>query len=578
MAFAGVLFSCSAPPTLNSAQTLPVQTSPAVNPIIISSEFRSMANSPLGINLSEIVDYSDEDPFLDYMKTSRAWFGQTDSEFDTQESDQIDLDENGWVRSLLPLNSSARFTRVATIMMVAGDVHNNYAGEYVVLYDGAGKLAYGGAALIDSTPGRDVILVNDPSGYLQIQILETAPQDYLRNIHVVKKEYEQIFLNEAVFNPIWLEKLQPFRTIRFMDWMRTNSSQQTDFSLRIQPEAARYTIEQGAPLEVMLALVNQLHAEPWFNMPAPANDEYIRVFAEMVRASLDSNLHVYVEYSNEVWNTGASFHPQGSYIDQQAALEFGAAARQDFFTARLNWHGKRTAEMCQIWKAVFNGEEDRVVCVLGAQAANTYTAEQALECPLWRAKTGSRCQDFGMVDAVAIAPYFGSYIGDESWQDQVQAWSLDQLFEEITQGGLIRDPIPGDWNDPHPQGALAEAREFMLAYHNHAVQYGYRLLAYEGGQHLAGIGSSQNNQRVAALFSEANRDARMSGLYIQYLKDWEAMANGETIVLYNFSGRYSRFGNWGLLEYIEQTSSPKYDAISEFVKNAPCWWQACELR
>lgn len=575
--FVFLLISCVAAPVNPEAEKIVNNQSNTPSSFSLpNSEITVDADSPLGINLSKIADYSDEDPFLDYMKTSRAWFGQTDNEFDTQESEQINLDENGWVRSLHPLDGSARFTRVATIMMTSDSVHNDYAGDYVVLYEGNGKLGYNGASLLDSALGRDVIHVNDSAGYLQVQILETDEQDYIRNIHVVRKEYEQGFLSGEIFNPRWLEKLKPFRTIRFMDWMKTNGGIQADFSLRSTPELASYTSESGAPLEVMLALTNQLHAEPWFNMPTQADDVYMRSFAEMVHGELSPSLKVYVEYSNEVWNTGFSFHPQGSYIDQRAEAEFGSIVQQDFFTARLNWHGKRTAEMCQIWKSVFVGEEGRVICVLGAQAANTYTAEQALDCPLWSTKTGKRCQDLG-IDAVAIAPYFGSYIGDASWQDQVQGWSVDQLFEEIFSGGLIRDPIPGDFNDPYPQGALAEAQGFMKAYREHASRYGYRLIAYEAGQHLAGIASTQDNQQITDLFTTANRDPRMEAVYVDYLKTWRE-ANGEVFVLFNLAGRYGRFGNWGLLEYIEQPSSPKYDAVLKFVSETPCWWADCKLR
>ncbi|MFN5367346.1 MAG: hypothetical protein ACK5C8_02225, partial [Roseiflexaceae bacterium] len=70
------------------------------------------ADNTLGVNLSELVDYSDEDPFLDYMKMSREWFGQSDTEFDTNESGKIALDVNGWVKSVRP-TGGGRFTRVA---------------------------------------------------------------------------------------------------------------------------------------------------------------------------------------------------------------------------------------------------------------------------------------------------------------------------------------------------------------------------------------------------------------------------------------------------------------------------------
>ena len=52
----------------------------------------------------------------------------------------------------------------------------------------------------------------------------------------------------------------------------------------------------------MVALANQTGTEPWFTMPAGADEEYIRNFATYVRDHLDPGLQVHVEYSNEMWN------------------------------------------------------------------------------------------------------------------------------------------------------------------------------------------------------------------------------------------------------------------------------------
>lgn len=523
-------------------------------------------DTTLGVNLSELVDYSDEDPFIDYMKMSREWFGQTDTEFDTNENTKIALDADGWVKSLRP-KGGGRFTRVATIMMVGGDLHNDYAGTYVVRYQGQGTMSFGGATVVREQPGRTVITVNDSSGFLVLRITSTKASDYLRDIHVIKANQERNFMRGAVFNPTWLTKLAPFGVIRFMDWMRTNGSGDRPFDKRAQVADARYTTDRGAPIETMVNLANQLSVRPWFTMPTQASDDYMREFAMIVRDRLARNLPVYVEYSNEVWNTGGPFHPQGSYIDQQALREFGRSAidANGFYTARMNWHGKRTGEMCRIWKQVFSRQAARVICVLGAQAANTYTAEEALACPLWRADADNhnptrRCQANG-IDAVAIAPYFGSYIGDDGWDNQVENWNSDTLFDEITHGGHITDPVPGDFNDPPAGGALAESLGWMQEYKNSATTLGYRLLAYEGGQHLAAIGATMNNATVTTLFITANRDARMTAIYDQYIASWQANSS-EVLVLFNLAGRYSQYGNWGLLEYIEQPTSPKYAALT----------------
>src|SRR5688572_1747555 len=59
-------------------------------------------NSPLGINLAAVADWSTELPFVDVFRTSREWISQsrTSGAWDTGEP--LDLDADGWVRSLRP--------------------------------------------------------------------------------------------------------------------------------------------------------------------------------------------------------------------------------------------------------------------------------------------------------------------------------------------------------------------------------------------------------------------------------------------------------------------------------------------
>lgn len=63
--------------------------------------------------------------------------------FDTGEAASIDLDQNGWVRSLPARSDPQTFTSVATFW----DVPSNFpAGRYVVLYRGHGTIEYDLAA------------------------------------------------------------------------------------------------------------------------------------------------------------------------------------------------------------------------------------------------------------------------------------------------------------------------------------------------------------------------------------------------------------------------------------------------
>ena len=59
---------------------------------------------------------------------------------------------------------------------------------------------------------------------------------------------------------------------------------------------------RGVPLEVTVALANQLQRDPWFNLPHNATDDYVEKYAAYVRDNLDSKLKALIEYTNEPWN------------------------------------------------------------------------------------------------------------------------------------------------------------------------------------------------------------------------------------------------------------------------------------
>ncbi|NJQ97723.1 MAG: hypothetical protein HC784_08940 [Hydrococcus sp. CSU_1_8] len=152
------------------------------------------------------------------------------------------------------------------------------------------------------------------------------------------------------------------------------------------------------------------------------------------------------------------------------------------------------------------------------------------------------------------------YLGSPDHQAQIAIWTtqvdggLDLLFKEISQGGVLD-------NSPK-NGALQEAYEQIKAHASLAQKENLQLLAYEGGQHLAGVGSVENNDRITQLFIQANRDSRMGEIYRDYLQTWFELG-GSLFLYYNDISQPSRWGSWGLLESVSQKSSPKYDAALE---------------
>jgi hypothetical protein len=559
----------------------------------------SNATSPIGSNLASWSDYSNEQPFLDLFKSSRLWITQAPGVWDTGEGAKLDLDADGWVRSLpAATDPTVKYRSVSTVLVVGGDLNGvRQGGEHVVLYDGEGTLNYslGGFKMAaKSVPGRDVINVDsNQSAGVQIIIAATDPNhtgNYLRNIRMVPagtvctddplalcladndpacarsacQSTEAALKAGQIFHPNFLRTQVPYRLLRAMQPMSANVidsayPQPVEWADRHTLTSSRWNGQPGAPLEVITALGNQMQADLWVNMPHRASDDYIRKAARLMRDQLAVGRKVYVEYGNEIWNTAFS---AGSWVEAQGQLAWPGGTDSGY-TKRINWYGKRSAEMCDIWKTEWAGDTGRVVCVVGAQIANTWTGTAALDCSLWTA--GKPCQKHG-IEALAIAPYFGMYVGSATTQSVTDGWLLDadgglgKLFSEIQTGAQLPGSPAG--------GALAQTRTWVQQHAAVAKARGLKLLAYEGGQSLVGLGNVINDAGITNLFITANRDPRMKTAYTQLLNDWRT-AGGDLFVNFQGIGQSSRYGSWGVLENMLQPTSPKLEALLDYIAANP---------
>lgn len=565
-----LIFVIFIPGCLAFTNNISPTTQPADNKALVSADVKntSNSNSSLGIGLNGIADWSTQLPFLDAFKSSRQWITQCASgeanckgEWDTEEYNLLNLDENGWVKSLPSAADAPKYTRVSTLLL--REIPNLYpSGQYIVLYEGEGTIEYSYDAKKDeagSKPGRDIINVDaTQGGGIFMTITATDPQktgNYIRNIRVIRSQDEQLYQSGEIFNPLFIEKIKKFKVLRFMDWMGTNGSEQKAWSNRPKPESSSYAYRGNVPVEVMVTLANKVQAEPWFNMPHLAADEYMTNFAKTVKDSLDPKLKVYVEYSNEVWNW--SF-PQSHY-----ALKQGKAKWGDKGDAYMQWHGMRTAQMCDIWKGVFGEQKDRVVCVLGTQRAWRDLETSALECSYWVAEGNKPCYQHGL-DALAVAGYFSGNLGSPESASTVESWLNDsdggfgKALKQLKEGGLLpgfKDSLPDVDND-------------VRYYLDVAQKKGLKLFAYEGGQHIVGTEGVENNEKLTRFFMELNRRPEMYELYTQLLNSWKE-AGGSLFVHFVDVGGFSKWGSWGALEYVEQKGSPKYNALMDFIDKNP---------
>ena len=524
---------------------------------VVGNEYNK--RSAIGTNLNGVVDWSTEYPFIDVFKTSRSWFSAADGKWGDDR--KLDLDEDGWVKSLKP----GQFARAIALW----EIDQFPAGRYIVLYDGEGEIVYDESTASnrivpeESRPGRHVVDIDPVRGGqgLSIVLRKTNPQNPIRNIRVLMpggvctddearfcdannpcgdgstcESFENNY-DRVIFNPEFVQKMRPFSVLRFMDWMATNDSEQSEWADRPKVSDARWS-EKGVPVEIMVALVNQLKTEPWFTIPHKATDEYIENFAKVVRDKLDPKIRAWVEYSNEVWNNQFGQNP---YVAQACAAGQGEGST---YNGSHFCYAERAVDIFHAWDTVFGADSKRVVRVLGSQTVSAWASERIL---LHR-------DAHKYADVLAIAPYFGATAKPEN-QAELSAMTPDQLLDKT--------------RDIYLKETLRLIPEQVAI----AKKYGLELVAYEGGPAYDAYFGSENDDKINKLFDEVNRHPRMGELYIELLRAWKA-AGAQTFVNFNSCGRYSKWGRWGLLEYIAQPAadSPKYSSVLKFISDNPRWW------
>ncbi len=459
-------------------------------------------------------------------RLSRSWISQKQGTAWGQ-GPQLALDERGWVKQLEP-NCWAE-TPLCTI-----EGGHYPSGRYTVLYDGEGRLEFVHAArVLSREPGRMAIEVESSKGGFFLQLRETNPANYVRNIRVIMPGFEQSY-RENPFHPAFLQRWQGVACLRFMDWMHTNGSKLSRWSDRPVPDDATFT-DKGVALEVMIDLANRLDADPWFCIPHLADDDFVRRFAESVKQRLEPERNVYVEYSNEVWN--GQFE-QSRWAGQQGQ-KLGFADKP--WEAAWRYTAYRSVQIFRIWEQAFGGTQ-RLIRVLPSQGANPYVSERVVEF-----------QDaYRHADALAIAPYVTCNVppqGQGLTIAQVEKWTVDQALDHME------------------QKALPESIGWIQSQKKVADKYGLKLVAYEGGQHMVGVGGGENNETVTKLFHAANRHPRMGEIYKQYYAGWTA-AGGDLFCYFSSVGSWSKWGSWGILQFYDDdpSQSPKFQATMRWAK------------
>lgn len=560
---------------------------------MVSGPSSSCGSPLLGMNVAGLADYSTQLFYVDAHKQSRAWISQAGWKYHRswewgfpQAVAEQQLDASDYP-------SSRGLTKgIAIGTLHLRDLQGHYAaGWYSVSWDGEGVVDVSMTdveSVIRDGPGRTRVKLKPGTTLnngLFLRIERSSPVDPVRNIRVIMpfpgspvtahNDNDEKLLNTAFsasqpaslvasysnwsihspleaherlirhadafpFHPMLLSFLRNYSTLRMMDLQATNSADAPrTWAERPVPQDRTFTLGKGLPLEHLVLLSNTLGANPWINVPAAANDDYVTRFAAMLLKDLRPDLKVTVELSNELW--GPQF-PGGSYAQAQGVLlglDSYSSLASGADEARFCWYAMRSRQVFEIFEGVWGPAlRHRLSFVVSTQAVNADVGKRILSC---NASFVAHKADF-----LAIAPYLDGFAGGFS-NAVKDSWTVDQLFSI----GFAQE--------------IERVKRYLSDHHKLAASFNLSLAAYEAGQGIIGATTAQQ-----ALVVAANRSPLMAGLYRQYLSLLQ-QAGVSPIMLYSSVGlAHGVYGSWGLVEGLDfdpkdNATSSKFLGVASFL-------------
>jgi hypothetical protein len=525
--------------------------------------------SKLGGNLNMQSDRVQDHPFTDLVKTTRGFYSLSGRLASNGKMALAYTDANGWPTEAFAV--SLADNSEYGVPIDKGIYRMSFTGPSTVTV-AARRSAPAGAATVPSTAplptlkkisynattGVHTYDITVPAGVLTLALDFRGTGGNVKNLKVLQPGYSlsiyPTFSNEYVN---LLKNLGP-NVVRFMDWTHTNDNVVANWSSRAKTTdatqakvgvAGDLVSAKGIAWEYVIQLANTLNKDVWVNIPAHATDDYVKQLAALFKRKLNSNLNIYIEYSNEVWN---SIFEQTKYNIDQAKAEVAAnpssSLKYDGTTDSNKWAERRYARRVKqltdlfksVWTTTFNGTtaqgnpiNTRVRAVLSGQYSNQARFDNYLNY-LNRFYGSPKNYLYG----IGVAPYIN--LGG---QQNTAGLTKDQVLN------ALRNSVSGLKNGTGLSNAKTRANN-----------WGLRLIAYEGGIDTFG------DQSIAAKRA-AVLDPQIQKIMQDYLHTWYSKG-GSQINWYTLGARSfnSKNGTWSITEDIRNYNQPKEVAF-RFVRD-----------
>ena len=495
------------------AATAEVAPAPPVTSGTATASIQSLGL--MGGNLPAFNDWGATHPFVDLMKQARK-FGTATAPWD--ESAVVGSD--GW-----PTGDFG-----VTLMTAQGTV-TGLAGIYKFSFNGKADVAVTASpakvqnVLYNSVLKKTTGEINFPIGTDQLFLTFKNTNGSVKNLKIVHPGYP--LENAPVFRTEFLNHIKRAKILRFMDWTLTNNNTTSNWAGRANP-ATIHDAHLGVAWEDIIELANQTSTSIWINIPIMADDNYVRSLADLLNTQLKPGIPVYIEYSNEVWN---SQFQQFSFNAKTAKSEIidNPTSPLNFDKTGDTYGFRRTAnrlkQISDIFRSIVGNSKMLSIYrpVLAGQIVNPTIMRTGLE--MIQAVYGPPNNYFY---ALAGAPYIN--MGTQQTTDGLTS---TQVLDALEKSAIATPKI----SSYESNGAVAG-------------WYGLKYMAYEFGTDTFGPGSLASKEA-------ANKNSRMQTICENYITNWY-QSGFDALNWYTLgAGRWdTKNGTWSLT-YDLTVNTPK---------------------
>jgi hypothetical protein len=505
--------------------------------------------------------------FADVMKTSRNWM-------DTSASTALTaLDANAWPQqdaSIVVWHGIDRmhgtyalsFTGKATVSASWGNATLTNQAYDANTNQTTAKLTY------NSTDGSGLLLTFTNTQRTNASATNTG----VTNVVLMRPTTvggSQSYTTE-VFNAPFIAALSSFSVLRAMDFTATNSNPVVNWSDRTRPGHASQAVGnpaiaaggwqgRGGAWEYMVLLANQTGKDLWIDVPVGATDDYITKLAQLMKygsngttpytstqanpvwPGLAAGRKLYVEFSNEVWNTAGAFE-QSRTNHTAAQAEVGAGGSPlnfDGETGDWNWAwrrtAKRTVDISNIFRSVWGD------AAMMTQIRPVFMSQLGYaDGPLLQGM--HLLMNYYANPSRVATPHLPNYyiygLGGSAYYGPGDASSVNAVFSTMAAG--FETALQGDAN--------------------WALAFGLKRIAYEGGPSFDQTGNGTTDGNLAAAWA----DTRMTQVMTTQHATWNRNA-GDLLMYFNLATDYQ----WGFMNDVLTPTSPKMSGIAAINAASP---------